>query len=159
MQTITNFFENNKVAVVEFCFNAGYVIAAVVSSVAILFFCYLYLKKRHGFNAKEAFDYLFVKILDYFLMVTLVYFVFVFGIKTGLSASAVIFDTMPVYVFALIVIPVFFAATLWGIIFGDLFDLILKRRIKHDGIESSDIPDFADIDSGGVCDDTAVSDD
>ncbi len=154
------FFKNNQVAIVDFCFNAGYVIAAVVSSIIILFFCYLYLEKRHGFIAKEAFNYLFTKILDYFVTIALVYFVFVSGIKIGLDTSLVIFYTMPVYVFALVIVPIFIFATLWGIVVGDLFDFILQRRIKkHDIIKDTDIPDIPDTDSSGICDDTAVSDD
>ena len=159
MQTITNFFENNKVAIVDFCFNSGYAVAAVISYVVISFFFYLYFKNRYNFNIKEAFDYLREKIIDYFMMILLIYFAYAGGVQTGLSDSAVIFDTMSVYVFALFIIPAFIAATFSGIFIAGLFEKFLKRRHLHDGTESIDICDIPDSSSGGFCDDTGFPDD
>lgn len=159
MQTITDFLKNNEAAITDFCFNAGYVLSAVVLSLIALFFFYLYMKKRYGFNVRKSFGYLCKDILSYFLTVALVYFAFALGIKTGLSDSTVLFDTMSVYVYALVIIPIFFVASFFAVLAVGIFEKFLQRGRFHDGFKSTDISDITVGTSGGVCDDTAVPDD
>lgn len=159
MQTITDFLKNNEAAITDFCFNAGYALSAVVLSVIVLFFSYLYMKKRYGFNVKKSFGYLCKDILSYFLTVALVYFAFALGIKTGLSDSAFLFDTMSVYVYALVIIPIFFVVSFFAVLAVGIFEKFLQRGRFHDGFKSTDISDITAGTSGDVCNDTAVSDD
>lgn len=139
MQNILDFFKQNEVAITDFCLNAGYVLIMISISFFILFFFCFYMKRRHGFNLKASLDYLYKEVFDFFTMTVFVYFSFISGVMTGLSESACIFEVMPVWVYSLLVIPLFFLGIFSGFIVIDTIGFLIKRRRPHDDSESNNL--------------------
>ncbi|MDE7275372.1 MAG: hypothetical protein K2N98_00730 [Lachnospiraceae bacterium] len=165
IETIKTFIAQHEAAITDLAFITGYLLTLIAVTILILFFCLRYIRKHQKPDEKMIKGYTTTSLLqlfDCFTYALIFYAAVTMGIKIGLKAeNQIIFNAMPPFIFSLASIPFVFLAFFCSLFMNDklvnkmsggmlyLYNRLKKRGDKNDDIESTDIPDIPDSDTGG----------